>query len=224
MPGPKKDTVAQVELYMKGKKPLIPLSVHTGVPFIAFLAVTLTLYVGAGVPIGARRSGAPLALGAHPHYAQWQELAGLAKDGLAYSLGVIGTGGGAGAQRQKASGDGSMHGGGGMDGRSLLSSAAAEETAQKTSKGKGAKRKKDTREERIEASDARVARLLAKEDERARQEGTAAARPPPPPERPRVDIEEVFYSGGRHSSQAAVRVRGLLGADDADDDLALDLR
>ena len=60
MPGPKKDIVEQVELYMKGKKPLIPLSVHTGVPFIAFLAVTLTLYVGAGVPIGARRSGAPL--------------------------------------------------------------------------------------------------------------------------------------------------------------------
>ena len=55
MPGPKKDIVEQVELYMKGKKPLIPLSVHTGVPFIAFLAVTLTLYVGAGVPIGARR-------------------------------------------------------------------------------------------------------------------------------------------------------------------------
>jgi len=216
MPGPKKDIVEQVELYMKGKKPLIPLSVHTGVPFIAFLAVTLTLYVGAGVPIGARRSGAPLALAAHPHYAQWQELAGLAKDGLAYSLGVIGTGGGAGAQRQKASGDGSMNGGGGMDGRSLLSSAAAEETAaQKTSKGKGAKRRKDKREERIEASDARVARLLAKEDERARQEG-AAALP--------VEIEEVFYSGGRHSSQAAVRVRGLLGADDADDDLALDLR
>jgi hypothetical protein len=216
MPGPKKDIVEQVELYMKGKKPLIPLSVHTGVPFIAFLAVTLTLYVGAGVPIGARRSGAPLALGAHPHYAQWQELAGLAKDGLAYSLGVIGTGGGAGAQSQKASGDGSMNGGGGMDGRSLLSSAAAEETAaQKTSKGKGAKRRKDKREERIEASDARVARLLAKEDERARQEG-AAALP--------VEIEEVFYSGGRHSSQAAVRVRGLLGADDADDDLALDLR
>ena len=68
-----------------------------------------------------------------------------------------------------------------------------------------------------------VARLLAKEDERARQEGTTAARPP---QRPAVEIEEVFYSGGRHSSQAAVRVRGL-GADDGDDeedDLALDLR
>ena len=215
-PGPKNIVVEQVELFMMGKAPLIPLSVHAGVPFIAFLAVTLALYVGAGVPIGAQRSGMPMGLSAHPHFSAWQELVGLAKDGLAYSQAAIGGG----VRSEKAAGKGSglrkESAGGGVDGRSLL---GAEETHEKSKSTKskrresGSKSRKSGREERIDASDARVAKLLAKEEERARKEtarlGVGAG------------VEEVYESDGRHQSQAAVRVRGL-GADD-DGDLALNL-
>ena len=41
IPGPKSDVVQQVELWMLGVPPLIPLTVHAGVPFIVLVAIML---------------------------------------------------------------------------------------------------------------------------------------------------------------------------------------
>jgi hypothetical protein len=39
-------------------------------------------YVGIGIGVRVKRDGAPAALTSHPHYRQWQELAGLVTDGV----------------------------------------------------------------------------------------------------------------------------------------------
>ena len=70
---------------------------------------------------------------------------------------------------------------------------------------------KDTLAPQIEASDARVARLLVQEQARTQPPGATGS-----------GVEEVLDSRGRHQSQAIVRVRGL-GGDDVLDDEDLDL-
>ena len=210
---------------MLGVPPLIPLTVHAGVPFIVLVAVTVALYVGAGVPIGARKSGKPLALGAHPHYLQWCELLGLANDGVAFVAGAAGRrrprqlglqSGGAPTARSR-DGEGSLLQSvrsreGGIDGSALLhaedSAVAGRPPKHRTDK----RLSKRERQRRIEASDARVARLLAQEQARAQSPGATGS-----------GVQEVLDSRGRHQSQAMVRVRGLGGDDDDSSDEDLDL-
>ena len=206
---------------MLGVPPLIPLTVHAGVPFIVLVVVTMALYVGAGVLIGARKSGKPLGLGAHPHFVQGCELLGLAKDGGAFVAGAAGRGRQLGLQSgaptaRSRDGEGSLLQSvrsreGGIDGSALLhaedSAVAGRPPKHRTDK----RLSKRERQRQIEASDARVARLLAQEQARTQPPGATGS-----------GVEEVLDSRGRHQSQAMVRVRGL-GGDDVLDDEDLDL-
>ena len=58
-----------------------------GVPLLSFLAATSVLYIGGGVAYGRRqgRADASSALAPHPHYQDWQAVAELCRDGIAYT-------------------------------------------------------------------------------------------------------------------------------------------
>ena len=56
-----------------------------GAPFLLAAALLAMAYLGGGVLLQARASGAPLKLGSHPHAAAWQELRLLCTDGLAFA-------------------------------------------------------------------------------------------------------------------------------------------
>eukprot|EP01043_Picozoa_sp_COSAG02_P056185 COSAG02_NODE_6626_length_3452_cov_12.607998_3_plen_182_part_00 len=62
-----------------------------GGPFLSFVAATSVLYIGGGVVYGRRlgRAGASSALAPHPHYQDWQAVAELCRDGIAYSRGQL---------------------------------------------------------------------------------------------------------------------------------------
>ena len=71
-----------------------------GAPFLLAAALLAIAYLGGGVLLQARASGAPLKLGSHPHAAAWQELRLLCTDGLAFARQQ----GGGGRGRQAAAG------------------------------------------------------------------------------------------------------------------------
>ena len=195
-PGPKADVVQQVELWMLGVPPVIPLTVHIGVPIIVLVAVTAALYVAVGVPVGARRNGKPLGLGAHPHFDLWLELLGLAKDGVAYASGLV-----VGHRHPQRSGINGccVHAEGPVVGRPPIYS-------------NDKRLSKRERQRQIEESDARVALLLADEQARSRPPTHAGAA------RCHARAVETFESRGRHQSQATIRVRGFSGEHDEDED------
>lgn len=56
---------------------------RAGVSFVAVVAVVALGYVVGGVAYGSRAGGTPASIRAHPHYGRWQQLAGLAADGVA---------------------------------------------------------------------------------------------------------------------------------------------
>lgn len=207
-PGPKADVVQQAELWMLGVPPLIPLTVHAGVPIVVLVAVTAALYVGVGVPVGARRNGKPLGLEAHPHFDLWCELLGLAKDGVAYASGVVV--GHRQRERSGINGGGVLHAEGPVVGKPPIYS-------------NDKRLSKRERQRRIEESDARVALLLAEEQARSKPPTHAGAA------RCHSRVVETSDSRGRHQSQATIRVRGLSGGqnededEDDDGDLALNL-
>lgn len=204
IPGPKPDVVQQVELWMLGIQPLMPLAVHAGVPLIVLLGVTTALYVGVGVLIGANKSGNPFGLEAHPHFEQWRELLGLASDGVAFAVsGVVGHGQ-------------SRHLGlqSGMD-RSLLRGNELPVAGRPPTFSKHDKLSKREQRRQIEKSDARIAQLLAQEQARSQRVQPLCAAV--------TGVEERFETGGQHQSQARVCVRGAGRDENDDEDLELNL-
>eukprot|EP01043_Picozoa_sp_COSAG02_P007800 COSAG02_NODE_240_length_27672_cov_67.291445_7_plen_311_part_00 len=55
---------------------------RSGWGFMLVLCLSSAGYIGIGIGIRVKRNGAPAALASHPHYRQWQELAGLVTDGV----------------------------------------------------------------------------------------------------------------------------------------------
>ena len=57
-----------------------PRGIGWGLPFVALLGFAAVIYVGGGVAASPQRS-----IGGHPHYARWQELRGLCRDGVRFA-------------------------------------------------------------------------------------------------------------------------------------------
>lgn len=104
-----------------------------GAPFLLAAALLAMAYLGGGVLLQARASGAPLKLGSHPHAAAWHELRLLCTDGLAFA-------------RQGGGGRGRAAAGGGSVRSPLRAeasrSASARDERGKERKGGGKKRQR----------------------------------------------------------------------------------
>lgn len=86
-----------------GRECLGPTPLWWGDRLIAVFAMMAGIYIGVGTVWGARVSGVSgrAAVRAHPHWRQWEEVAALVEDGVAFARGRRRAGGGVGGEQRE---------------------------------------------------------------------------------------------------------------------------
>jgi len=164
-----------------------PRGIGWGLPFVALLGFAAVIYVGAGVAASPQRS-----IGGHPHYARWQELRGLCRDGVRLATSSSGIG-----AKPPARGDyAPLPPVDPPDGRKAQKDSKSR-ASREGKRGKGAERRRGTGDgPQVAASD-------------GTNGGGAADAAEEEAERQRAGVREQKHAGGLHESQAKIKVVGL---------------
>ena len=120
-------------------------SCSAGWQVVFFLVLSCGVYVGTGVLVANTQRGAAIALPSHPHWAKWQEMWGLAADGLTFTARRLGVGGQRGGNSGTGSGGGSRSAGGGKAGEGPLLGSRSGNTSKKASSTSGKSKQKSTK-------------------------------------------------------------------------------